>query len=119
MSESPLDDLSDRTQRAGVAVLSDRTKLVAAVVVLLALLYGVLLLGNLAGFLSLALPAAFLWLLYRFVLAHERIADAQERRTRAAERRVDVAAAATGGGTTEADGDEPSSDRSGSDESGG
>ena len=91
MSESPRDDLSNRTRRAGFAVLSDRTKLTATVVLVLALLYSVLVLGNIAAFLSLLLTAAFLWLFYRFVLAHERIAAAQERRTRAVERRVEIA----------------------------
>lgn len=94
MSESPLEETSNRT------------KVAVGVVLLVGLLYSVLILGQIAAFVGPLLTAVVLWLLYRFVVAHERIADAQERRTRAVERRADVVEAATGGATNATETDE-------------
>lgn len=79
MSESPLDGPSGFI------------KILVGVVLLLGFLYGTLALGNVLLSVLPAFVAGFLWLFYRLlrlsnrlVIAHERIADAQERRARAA-----------------------------------
>ncbi|QLG61374.1 hypothetical protein [Halorarum salinum] len=90
MSDSPLPD-----------ALTTNSALVALVVlILIVVLVGLTgfggLLAGVWSLVSVAVTAFVLYLLHRFVLAHERIADAQERRARAAERDDRVAAPGTG-----------------------
>ncbi|WP_435062498.1 hypothetical protein [Halobaculum sp. EA56] len=60
--------------------LSSRTGIAVVVLFVLFGLYAVLIRAQILAIVYLASVALLLWLLYRFVRAHERIAVAQERR---------------------------------------
>ncbi|UIO99522.1 hypothetical protein Hbl1158_13495 [Halobaculum sp. CBA1158] len=60
--------------------LSSRTGIAVVVLFVLVSLYAVLILGQILAVVYFVSVAFLLWLLYRFVRAHERIAVAQERR---------------------------------------
>ncbi|WP_313693994.1 hypothetical protein [Halorarum halobium] len=93
MSESPRDGTLDFV------------KVLVGLVLLLGFAYGILVVGNvLLSFLP-ALLVGLVWVLYRLVVAVERIADAQERRARA----VEAGAEGAGGGWSRGadDADEP------------
>lgn len=79
--------------------LSGPVGVVAVVVFVLLVAYAFLVgVGGLFLAVWLAVAAFSLWLVYRFVAAHERIAAAQERRADAGERRARVAEARAGTG---------------------
>ncbi|MFC6786435.1 hypothetical protein ACFQFH_11200 [Halobaculum halobium] len=60
--------------------LSSRTGIAVVVLFVLVSLYAVLIVSQILAVVYFASVAFLLWLLYRFVRAHERIAVAQERR---------------------------------------
>ncbi|MXR39926.1 hypothetical protein GRX01_00930 [Halobaculum sp. WSA2] len=70
-SESPPTLRQSLSSRAGIAVV---------VLFVLVTLYAVLIVSQILAVVYFASVAFLLWLLYRFVRAHERIAVAQERR---------------------------------------
>ena len=84
--------------------LSSRTGIAVVVLFVLVSLYAVLIASQILAVVYFASVAFLLWLLYRFVRAHERIAVAQERRAAVAADASDDPAA------TDADGvDRPAS----------
>lgn len=84
--------------------LSSRTGIAVVALFVLVSLYAVLIVSQILVVVYFASVAFLLWLLYRFVRAHERIAVAQERRAAAAagDRRRDEGQS-TGGGDATAD----------------
>lgn len=64
--------------------LSSRTGIAVVVLFVLVSLYAILIQAQILAIVYYASVALLLWLLYRFVRAHERIAVAQERRAAAA-----------------------------------
>ncbi|QZP38904.1 hypothetical protein [Halobaculum magnesiiphilum] len=73
--------------------LNSRTGIAVVVLFVLVSLYAILFMAQFLAVVYFASVALLLWLLYRFVRAHERIAVAQERRAAAAagDRRDDAA----------------------------
>ena len=70
---------AERPSASGDPVDVDRLVLVGVVVVaVVALLYSVLLTGGLATWVGVAFPLVALYLFWRLVRAHERVADALE-----------------------------------------
>ncbi|WP_348607647.1 hypothetical protein [Halobaculum rarum] len=82
--------------------LSSRTGIAAVVLFVLVSLYAILIQAQILAIVYYASVALLLWLLYRFVRAHERIAVAQERRAAAAasDRRRDEDQSTAGGDAT-------------------
>lgn len=87
MSESPPSLRETLSGGVGFAVVA---------LYLLAVVYSVVLRGNVLVVVWLGLVAFSLWLFYRFVVAHERIAVAQARRADASERRARAAESRAG-----------------------
>lgn len=76
--------MSSESPPALQASLRSRTGIAVVVLFVLISLYAVLVQAQILAIVYLASVALLLWLLYRFVRAHERIAVAQERRAAAA-----------------------------------
>jgi high-affinity Fe2+/Pb2+ permease len=85
--DSPPSDEPDKPPRSPVPASKRGQLAIAVALAVLLLLYSVLVAQQLLLWVGFVTPFALLYLLWRFVRAHERIAAAQERRARLGERR--------------------------------
>ena len=83
--EGDASDADDTVELLGRPVGRRTLRIAVAILAVLSLLYSLLIAGQILLWVTLIAPFVFLYLLWRFVRAHERIAAAQERREAAAE----------------------------------